>query len=125
MSYVSIGSQTKDRPSTQTLRQALKSGRKLPEVSFVKVIFLPGKLPYITLVTEADYKVVLDETSSLFGAVMDSLDSWSKDCSALAIRLVSRDPVEWELSISTNENQDYKKFDWGYSLTLQPRKGKK
>ncbi len=125
MAHLTLGKQHSDRPQTPTLRQYHKNTGKLPLFSHVKVIFRPGKLPYFTLVTDHDFKVVVSEDNPLHGVLTDELESWAKDNTCLLIRPDQDKIGSWELSSDTDNNSEWEEKDWGYSLSGYGTKAKK
>lgn len=126
MSYVSIGSQKTDRPTTPTLRQYLKqSGGVCPKATNVTVIFKPGNFGGWSLVCDGRFRVQILEDNPLHGILTDSIPTWSEEDSTLVVRVEDGSKPEWELSINTDSSSTWQEFDWGYKLTCdQPKPSK-
>lgn len=125
MATVSLGTQRTDRPQTPTLRQYYKGNGKLPIKSYVKTIFKPNKLPYWTIITDHDFKVVVSEDNPLHGVITDSIEQWEKDGSCLVITPDQEQIGAWDLGLDTDNNSTWRVMDWGYSLTDYVKSRKK
>ena len=123
MALASLGKQHGDRPITPTLRQYAKKNGKAPNHSHVKTIFRPNKLPYYTLITDHDFKVVVAEDNPLHGVITDHLEQWSKNGQVLVVVVENGDKGIWSLSEDTDDNADWEERDWGFSIEGGARTG--
>lgn len=124
MSLAPIGTQKSDRPQTPTLRQYFKQKGKCPNQSFVKTIFRPNKLPYWTLITDHDFKVVVSEDNPLHGVITDTIQQWETDNSCLVVVVDNGEKGHWSLSLDTDQNASWESKDWGFTISDygKPRK---
>lgn len=126
MALTSIGSQSSDQPKTPTLRQFYKQHGTAPNRSHVKTIFFPNRLPYYTLITDHNFKVVVSEDNPLHGVITDGMEEWATNQVHLVVVVEDGEKGSWSLSIDTDENSDYEEMAWGYRVSLvkktQPNK---
>jgi len=116
MSYVKVGSQSNDGSRTPTLREYVKSGRKLPVSCGVKIIFLPNKTDSYGLVSDIGFRVSVNSGTELFDTIESELEGWISGDSYLCILPDTDKPGSFELSIDTNESAEWKSEPWGYKL---------
>lgn len=116
MALANLGSQKGDRPTTPTLRQYAKKNGNAPNHSHVKTIFKPNKLPYYTLITDHDFKVVVSEDNPLHGVITDNLEQWAKNGQVLVVVVENGDKGFWSLSEDTDDSGEWEERDWGFSI---------
>lgn len=123
MALVELGSQSSDTPKTPTLKQYIQQqGGKCPNRSTVKMIFLPGKFDTWSFITDHGFRVSIDQSNSLYDIVTDTVMEWIRTDTCLTVVVSDPKTTKWSLSVDTDENSDWQVFEWGYKLSLMPKK---
>lgn len=122
MAYVPIGNQETDSPKTPTLRQFSKLyPDRRPKVCTVTTIFLPGRYPNLTLVTETGFKVSILEDNPMYSVIRSSVEDWSNGLVCLVIIPSDWEKGSFDVSINTDECADWEAKSWGYRLTVKEK----
>lgn len=123
MPYVPIGSQKTDSDKTPTLRQYIaKCEGKCPDKSFVKIIFLPGKIPNYSLVTDHNFRVSILSGNDLFRAITENIEEWGESGASLVVLPDKDRPGAFELAVDSDSTSDWERTSWGFKLDLKPPK---
>lgn len=125
MPYVPIGKQSTDGSRTPTLREFIKSGRDLPTVCGVEIIFKPNKTSAYGLVCYPGFRVSIPEGTDLFDTVTDSLEEWISGSTFLCVSPNLKKPGAFELVIDSNESAEWDEQSWGYKLVGATKKAQK
>lgn len=119
MPNIPIGSQKGDSPKTPTLRQFWKQKEgKIPNTSYIKIVFPPRKVPNYSLVTEAGYRVSVLEDNPLHNIIRDGLPTWIEDGTVLAVQVDDGEKGHWSLVSLSNETGSWEEKDWGYKVEI-------
>ena len=122
MARQDLGVDNGSAPKTPTLVQfAQKTNGKVPEISFVRLIFAPGKVPNYTLVTQHDFRVNIHQNSHLFPILNNSLAEWSECGVALAVCPDAQNIGKFSLVLDDGRDAEWGVKEWGYTIdTSEP-----
>lgn len=117
MAYRSLGTSDGQLPKTETLRQAIASGRQLAATSHVVTVFRPATSGSFGLVTEGNYRVNVYENSPLFNALRELLENLVVDGTALAVSPDFTHPGAFTLAVHDATEATWEEKDWGWRRT--------
>lgn len=119
MPRIELGSDSGSAPKAPTLKQfAEKTNGKVPAISFVRIIFAPGKVPNYTLVTDHDFRVNVHKGSALFGVLNESLAEYAERNVALAVCPDSEDIGKFSLMLDDERHAEWTDKEWGWAIEL-------
>ena len=115
-----LGSESGSAPKTPTLKQfATITNGKLPKISYVKIVFVPGKVPNYTLVTDHDFRVNVYKDSPLYHLLGEQLAAFIESGATLAIQPNQEDIGKFALLLDDDRPGDWTAHDWGYLCQLE------
>lgn len=95
--------------------------QKTPLKFFVVRVWEPNKFPDITLETE-QFRLRVHHKSSLFSAIKDLIDQWSREDVALAITEIDKDEYDYVLEICEGESADWERLgSSGWKVTIKDK----
>ncbi len=123
MPRYTLGFGDDSRPRTPTLREyAEEMNNVLPEVSFVRIIFLPTKVPNLSLITDHDFRVNIHRTTDLFHPLLSSLEDYRISEAALLVIPSQTAIGSFDVALDDDYVVRWEKLDWGYKLSeIKPR----
>lgn len=122
MSGTTLGSQSSDSARTPTLRQFYKQNNgTVPNHSFVKLIFKPGKSGGYGLLTDHNFRVTVLEDNPLYGILRDQLVMFADNEDALFVRILDGSKGSFELYLSDTETASWEEMTWGFKATLNQK----
>lgn len=113
-----LGEGDSTRPKTPTLLQYLQEhGKSTPKVSVVTFVFFPGRAPNYSLLVDADYRINIHKSSSLYELFNDKLSTWVEQEIALLV-LPNLDDRKGTYSLALDEKRKrvWEEREWGYKL---------
>lgn len=123
MAYEPLGTQKGDTKKTPTLRQYLKSvGESYPKTTAVTTIFKPSTYGGWSLICDSRFRVEILESNPLHDYLTEHCERLGNDETALFVRIVRPQSVEWSLEVNTDENSTWESKPWGYVLKIQDKK---
>lgn len=118
-----LGSDNGSAPKTPTLIQFHKqTNGKLPQISWVRIVFIPGKVPNYTLVTAHDFRVNIHKGSSLFDLLNRELAQWVEQGLALAVQPDQENIGKFGLLLDNDVDCGWETREWGYTCSIEPSK---
>ena len=121
MALIDLGREQSGETKTLTLRQYIACHGKVPERTYVKLVFPPGKYDQWSLVTEAGFRVSFNASSDLYEDFQDNLSVIVADEQALFVCVTDLDKAKWKLATDTDELCFWTLQPWGYRAEIQER----
>lgn len=111
---------------TPTLTQYIKEhDGKIPQKSFVKRIFFPGKVPNYSFVTDHDFRVNIHRDNALFKVLCEQMSEWADQEVALVLVLDQENLGLFSVALDADQVVNWESKPWGYNCNdFKPRKAK-
>lgn len=114
-----LGTDSGSAPKALTLIQfAKQTNGKLPKISYVTVVFVPGKVPNYTLVTQHDFRVNIHKNGALYNLLAEQLSSFAESGLALAVQPDPANIGKFALLLDDGKSAHWDERDWGYRIDI-------
>lgn len=116
MQLRTIGSQQGDSQKTLTLRQYYETHGKVARISYVTRIFKPNKTNSYALITDANFRVNVYETSALYAEIVAGIDGWMDDDLALFVQVDDAERGHWTLGVNDDLRSVWESNQFGWNV---------
>lgn len=116
MQLRTIGSQQGDSQKTLTLRQYYETHGNVARISYVTRIFKPNKTNSYALITDANFRVNVYETSALFQEIFVGVDGWMDEDCALFVQVDDAERGHWTLGINDDLRSVWEPNNFGWNV---------
>lgn len=116
MQVRTFGSQQGDSQKTLTLRQFHVQHGSTPRISYVNRIFKPNKTNSFALITDANFRVNVYETSPLYAVLLAEAEQWVNEDVALFVQVDDGAKGHWTLGANDELKSVWEDNAYGWNV---------